>query len=55
MAAASGAGDELYSRQVYVVGAKGQGRLRAASVLVVGLDGCGLEIGACPCLRQHQH
>ena len=51
MAAATGAGegmpDELYSRQVYVVGAKGQGRLRAAKALLVGLDGVGVEVGAC--------
>ena len=45
---ASGVDEKLYSRQLYVVGRRGQERLRSASVLVVGLDGLGVEAGE-PC------
>ena len=36
----------LYSRQLYVLGHEAQRRMGASSVLIVGLGGVGIEIGA---------
>lgn len=38
----------LYSRQLYVMGREGQARMASSDVLVVGLNGLGVEIGAPP-------
>lgn len=39
--------EELYSRQLYVMGHQAQRRMAASRVLLVGLRGLGVEIGAC--------
>lgn len=36
----------LYSRQLYVLGHEAMKRLTASNVLLVGVDGLGVEIGA---------
>jgi hypothetical protein len=38
--------DELYSRQLYAIGHKAQTRIQSSNVLLVGLRGIGVEIGA---------
>lgn len=38
--------EHLYSRQLYVFGHDAQRRMGSSSVLVAGLDGLGVEIGA---------
>ncbi len=46
MASEAGAVDEsLYSRQLYVMGREGQARMAKSDVLIVGLNGLGVEIG----------
>lgn len=35
----------LYSRQLYVMGREGQARMATSDVLIVGLNGLGVEIG----------
>jgi ubiquitin-activating enzyme E1 len=35
----------LYSRQLYVMGREGQARMATSNVLIVGLNGLGVEIG----------
>jgi len=46
MASDAGAVDEsLYSRQLYVMGREGQARMAKSDVLIVGLNGLGVEIG----------
>ena len=43
----------LYSRQLYVLGHEAMKRLTASNVLIVGMDGLGVEIGTplyCFCL-----
>ena len=35
----------LYSRQLYVMGREGQAKMAASNVLIVGLNGLGVEIG----------
>ncbi len=37
--------ENLLSRQLYVLGHEAQKRLQASSVLIVGLQGIGVEIG----------
>ena len=39
--------EELYNRQLYVMGHSAQGRMSSASILLVGLRGVGCEVGAC--------
>lgn len=39
----------LYSRQLYVMGHEAQRRMAASDVLVAGLNGLGVEIGALGC------
>ena len=38
----------LYSRQLYVMGREGQARMAVSDVLIVGLNGLGVEIGRRP-------
>jgi ubiquitin-activating enzyme E1 len=46
MATDGGEVDEsLYSRQLYVMGREGQARMAKSDVLIVGLNGLGVEIG----------
>lgn len=42
----------LYSRQLYVMGHEAQRRMAAADVLIAGVNGLGVEIGACADARQ---
>lgn len=37
----------LYSRQLYVMGHEAQRKMQTSNVLLVGLDGVGVEIGSC--------
>jgi ubiquitin-activating enzyme E1 len=37
--------ESLYSRQLYVMGREGQARMATSDVLLVGLNGLGVEIG----------
>ena len=37
--------EELYNRQLYVMGHAAQRRMAASSVLIIGLGGVGVEIG----------
>ena len=37
--------ESLYSRQLYVMGREGQARMANSDVLIVGLNGLGVEIG----------
>jgi ubiquitin-activating enzyme E1 len=42
----------LYSRQLYVLGHEAMKRMAASNVLIVGLDGLGVEIEPHPCRGQ---
>ena len=37
--------EDLYSRQLYVMGHEAQKRLQSSNILIVGLRGLGVEIG----------
>jgi hypothetical protein len=50
-AVSSGVDVGLYSRQLYVFGHDGQVKLGDSNVLIVGLDGVGVEIG----VMEHAH
>ena len=39
--------EDLYSRQLYVMGHKAQRRMGNSSILIIGMNGLGVEIGAC--------
>jgi len=41
--------EELYNRQLYVMGHKAQRRMASSSVLIIGMGGTGLEIGTSCC------
>lgn len=43
-ASASGVDEDLYSRQLYVLGHAGQARMSTSDVLIIGLTGTGVEI-----------
>lgn len=36
--------DELYNRQLYVYGHEAQARMSVSSILIVGLNGLGVEV-----------
>lgn len=42
---AHGIDESLYSRQLYVLGADGMSKMLQSDVLIIGLNGLGVEIG----------
>ena len=47
--------ESLYSRQLYVMGREGQARMAHSDVLIVGLNGLGVEIGKQYKDPEHRH
>ena len=47
--------ESLYSRQLYVMGREGQARMANSDVLIVGLNGLGVEIGKQYKDPEHRH